>query len=137
MNRSEHLNALDFARLNAALAGVQLPQEGGGTRECDASEFMLMHVDSDGSIGFKHIDTRNYIYLSADGKLTAPRTDKAFQRGTFGFAPRDAFGPKDSEKITGKMADNRNREREHYFRENDCSGVFDGVGVISDADPGL
>lgn len=26
---------------------------------------------------------------------------------------------------------------EHMFRESDCGGAFDGVNVISDADPGL
>jgi hypothetical protein len=52
-----------FSKLTAALADFPLPTEHGKPRIVASQEFMLMHRSADGAIGFKHRDTRNYIFL--------------------------------------------------------------------------
>jgi hypothetical protein len=53
-----------------------------GKRPAVVSDFMLMHVDGNGGAGFKHCQTRNYVFISY-GKLIVPKTDEAFMRGQF------------------------------------------------------
>lgn len=52
-------------------------------RPAITNDFMLMHVDAQGVTGFKHHDTRNYVYLYPSGYLYVPKTFEAFNRGEF------------------------------------------------------
>ena len=72
-----------FAGLKTALAKTQLPTAAGGTVQSTVNDWMLMHVTEDGTVGFKHHDTRNYVFLRPDGTLVVPRTNQAFMRGEF------------------------------------------------------
>lgn len=78
-----------FRILAERLKTHPLPTEAGGTRTAEADEFMLMHEQPspDGRIvGFKHRDTRNYVFLIAcRGEVTlyVPVTDQPFRRGFF------------------------------------------------------
>ena len=73
-----------FAGLKYKLATQKLPCSDGTTRYADADEFMLMHISEEGMIGFKHHDTRNYVFLSKDHqRLIVPQTSEAFMRGHF------------------------------------------------------
>jgi hypothetical protein len=75
-----------FARLEKVLKFRMLPTQDGGKRMAEAEEFMFMQVNSDGSLGFKHRDTRNYVYLKRDHEgddyLKIP-TGGPFHGGTF------------------------------------------------------
>ena len=67
--------------------GDYLPECWENRHDLDASEFMLMQSQHS-CLGFKHRDTRNYIYLrrSIPGdpwKLHIPATGRPFHRGTF------------------------------------------------------
>lgn len=76
-----------FAKLQLALQFVRLARhdEHGKPveyRRAKAREFMLMEM-SDERTAFKHSDTRNYVFLMADGTLVVPHTQEAFMRGGF------------------------------------------------------
>jgi len=63
---------LHFEDLATALSSVKLPCEDGPARQCEANEFMLMQITSDGTRQFKQHYTRNYLYLSAINQLSIP-----------------------------------------------------------------
>lgn len=46
-------------------------------------DFMLMQVRRDGTLAFKHCDSRNYVYVTPEGKLIIPETNEPFQLGDF------------------------------------------------------
>ena len=71
-----------FARLADALKIYLLPTEAGPYRSAEASEFMCMEIQKDGTVQFKHYDTRNYLLLLPDGKIEIP-TGEMFCRGFF------------------------------------------------------
>ncbi len=97
-----------FERLEIALATFPpLPLEGGGVRKGDAGDFMLMHENEDGSLAFKHSDTRNYLTLAADGTVDAADKGRAFWRGTFGFA--DPAAPACGRPIGSRELENGER----------------------------
>ena len=75
--------ASDFARLQSWLDVYPLTRENGTIENLSASEFMWMQQRGDGSISFKHIETRNYAMLNEYGHLTVPRTNEPFMRGKF------------------------------------------------------
>jgi hypothetical protein len=54
----------DFSRLETLLKANPLPKEGGGHRLAKPDEFMWMYVDVIKGVGFKHCDTRRYVYVS-------------------------------------------------------------------------
>jgi hypothetical protein len=69
---------LDFRRLDDG---------NGGKRKAAPGEFMLMDI-SDCLIAFKHIHSKNYVFLKRDGEegwglLIPTSQDKAFHRGEF------------------------------------------------------
>lgn len=71
-----------FERLSVALAKQPLDTSDGKKRQAEASEFMLMHRNGN-LLGFKHGDSRNYVFLRDDGELIVPKTAEPFMRGTF------------------------------------------------------
>jgi len=72
-----------FERLNEALKGVGLPTESGEHRKgVHAGEFMFMNETEDGQANFKHIGSRNYLYLTKADRVLIP-TGTAFHQGTF------------------------------------------------------
>lgn len=73
-----------FALLATALKAQVLPTEHGAHREAKAEEFMLMHRSPMGVYGFKHEDTRNYVFVNRySGALRVPMTTEPFKRGYF------------------------------------------------------
>lgn len=77
--------AAAFELLAVELAKVELELIDGGRAKLDASEFMLMHLDTSRTPprwGFKSRKTRNYVYLDSAG-LFVPRTVHPFHRGEF------------------------------------------------------
>ena len=59
-----------FSRLAEVLKDQPLRSEGGGTRKIKAGEFMLMHSsDEMDLLAFKHIDTRNYVFVCRQDAL--------------------------------------------------------------------
>jgi len=48
-----------------------------------ADDFMLMRVRDDGTLDFKHRDTRNYLFVLPDGRLLIPDTGAPFALGYF------------------------------------------------------
>jgi hypothetical protein len=48
-----------------------------------ATDFMLMQVQPNGAIQFKHNQTRNYVLLLPDGKLLIPANGQSFMLGYF------------------------------------------------------
>jgi len=81
-----------FGRLERALGEHSVPTEKGGRRYAKADEFQLMHQNEDGSLAFKHNDTRNYLFVLAGGKhgrLWWP-VGGAFSGGTFDVFERPA-----------------------------------------------
>jgi hypothetical protein len=85
MERAERLarDPATWARLDNALTFCLLLDDLGRKRQHRASEFMLMHVEADGTQAFKHSSTRNYLFLLPSGALYVPVTREAFMRGTF------------------------------------------------------
>ena len=69
-----------FARLEIALNSAMLPTSK-GPRKASAKEFMLMNKRTDGW-AFKHIDSRNYIYLLDNGQIDIP-VGGMFKEGVF------------------------------------------------------
>ena len=69
-----------------------------GARYADVEEFMLMHADETDQgtvVGFKHCNTRNYVFLLHDKlsprgcihwRLHAPCNSEPFMRGDFTLA---------------------------------------------------
>lgn len=53
----------DFARLENLLKANPLPTAT-GYRLAEPSEFMWMYEDPKGGVGFKHTDTRCYVYVT-------------------------------------------------------------------------
>lgn len=73
-----------FKRLERVLAESKLPCENGPHRWAQASEFMLMGYNfTRREWQFKHGDTRNYLFVSADGFLRIPMTEEPFHLGYF------------------------------------------------------
>jgi hypothetical protein len=62
-----------WRRLDSALAGRPLPNGEGGWVRCTMLDFMLMSV-VDGIAAFKHVDTRCYLTLTPEGRITLPTT---------------------------------------------------------------
>lgn len=72
-----------FGLLEKALKSRLLRSMQGGFRVVAADEFMLMQR-SGNVIGFKHCNSRNYVFLNvATAQLDVPVTSQAFQRGHF------------------------------------------------------
>lgn len=82
------------AWLAQGLKQRKLPISSGDDRRATPDEFMLMNpAPIKGQWQFKHVDSRNYVFVdSRDGRITVPKTDKPFFRGTF-----DKFGSKTAE----------------------------------------
>jgi hypothetical protein len=77
-----------FEALDTLLQEQKLPTSYGLSRLAHADEFMLMQVSDDGSVGFKHIASRNYVFLvphSTHEKydLYVPISNEPFMRGQF------------------------------------------------------
>lgn len=78
-----------FLVLADKLRVAQLRTEHQGMRYALATEFMLMHKDDQGRVGFKHRCTRNYVFLVPDDthpygfRLQIPEEQTAFMRGYF------------------------------------------------------
>jgi hypothetical protein len=82
-----------FKLLTKQLALIPLPTQVGTPRHAAPWEFMLMHTTHDQYglvVGFKHRDTRNYVFLlipeSGDDnkvRLHVPQSQDAFMRGFF------------------------------------------------------
>ena len=72
-----------FDKLAMALKKEKLPTRKGEMRQAEPGEFMLMNVTPSGVAQFKHSDTRNYVFLKADGSLEVPRTKEPFFQGEF------------------------------------------------------
>jgi hypothetical protein len=72
-----------FALLAKALSKTMLDTKSGEKRRANANEFMLMNF-AKGNALFKHHDTRNYVFVDMrTGKMTVPKTKKAFNLGYF------------------------------------------------------
>lgn len=83
-----------FEVLNSKLRVKPLRTEKGSHRIAHAAEFMFMHIDAAGCVGFKHSHTRNYVFLipDPDGKsyeLYVPSDNKPFMLGTFDYPEVD------------------------------------------------
>lgn len=76
-------NALTWTRLQLALDATPLADENGKRTFRNNGEFMLMQVDKAGTLGFKHRQSRNYVFLHADGRFEVPASEHYFMRGTF------------------------------------------------------
>lgn len=82
-----------FEILDAKLKVTPLPTRATcaiSTRTASADEFMLMHQDTESnSWGFKHRQTRNYVFLLPVGhelyELYVPQLGDAFMRGYFDY----------------------------------------------------
>lgn len=78
-----------FQRLERLLE-QKLPCEDGSERLVPVDEFMLMHV-ADNQAGFKHGNTRNYVFVTVDetGKATleVPKKTDPFMQGYFDAYP--------------------------------------------------
>lgn len=72
-----------WLKFGAALAGAILRDEHGNPVRRTVGDFMLMNTTDDGGFAFKSRETRNYVFLSASGRLSIPRTNRAFMRGHF------------------------------------------------------
>jgi hypothetical protein len=77
-----------FETLESLLQEQKLPTSYGLPRLTHADEFMLMHVSDDGSVGFKHIASRNYVFLCPHVThekydLYVPISNDPFMRGQF------------------------------------------------------
>lgn len=80
-----------FPILEELLATRKLPCEHGPARIVSVDEFMLMGVSAPlGTAGFKHRDTRNYVYVRRVNRggadtwtLDVPNTGEAFNLGWF------------------------------------------------------
>lgn len=80
---------IHFDHLEVALRHAPWNEDEHGTKP-DVSDFMLMHIaknDSGTAVGFKHHDTRNYVFVqylrTGAPKLYVPRTEEPFMRGEF------------------------------------------------------
>ena len=84
-----------FELLEHSLAYGTLRQKNGVARAVLASEFQLMHKTAGGLVGFKHIFTRNYIFLftkpgmcgrvlNEAGTIYIPMENRIHMRGYFG-----------------------------------------------------
>lgn|GEM_PF-4730780 len=78
-----------FTELDSHLQKQKLPTSYGLHRLAHADEFMLMHISEDGTIGFKHICSRNYVFLVPKYRhegcyeLSVPISNEPFMRGQF------------------------------------------------------
>ena len=71
-----------FSMLERSLERFILPTEDGVDRFAKAAEFMLMRISGD-LVHFKHILTRNYLYLDRfTGEISIP-TGRPFHLGFF------------------------------------------------------
>ena len=80
----EEINKL-FEALKYRLSYTLLNTEEGRKRKADAGEFMFMSISEKRFAMFKHIHTRNYVYLDMNNQnvLFVPSLDKPFFRGFF------------------------------------------------------
>jgi hypothetical protein len=84
----EERNTL-FECLETELQLQKLPTSYGLPRIAHADEFMIMHTTEEGIIGFKHICTRNYVFLipsesqNREYDLYVPVSKEYFMRGQF------------------------------------------------------
>ena len=77
-----------FSMFDDSLSKTVLDTEDGVGRIGSAKEFMFMGFTARG-IAFKHIDTRNYIYMDRlTGELTIPKSSRYFGQGVF-----DVYNP--------------------------------------------
>lgn len=66
------------------MKGIKLDRQDGTKTEADVEkEFMFMGVSDYGYGMFKHIHTRNYLYIHKSGNVIIPKKDQAFNRGVF------------------------------------------------------
>jgi hypothetical protein len=78
-----------FQCLEAELQLQKLPTSYGLPRLAHSDEFMIMHTTEEGVIGFKHIGTRNYVFLlpsesqNRKYELYVPVSRELFMRGQF------------------------------------------------------
>ena len=119
----------DFKRLEAALKSTPLPHSDGSSHTGEPGEFMWMNENGNGSVSFKHRESRNYITLSPAGTINIP-TGKLFHAGVF-----DRFDRGGLAKISHLQREGR--QIRNPFDPDQCGGAFDGTSVTSDADPGL
>lgn len=91
--------SMAFKMLGSALGKTKLPTQSGEMRRADPNEFMYMQTiggelryqpggktsfdPSNAIMMFKHSDTRNYVYLRADGRFEVPKENKPFFMGYF------------------------------------------------------
>jgi len=71
----------DFERFDKLLKVTPLLANR-GVRFAGANEFMHMGIQPNGTIGFKHVDTRNYVFMGGR-RLHVPLTGRPFERGEF------------------------------------------------------
>lgn len=80
------MNALErnkcFEKLDWLLSNMLLDTEHDDPRTPGAEEFMLMSHEN-GVLAFKHIGTRNYLYIYPGNKLYVPKTKAPFMLGFF------------------------------------------------------
>jgi len=86
--RPEVIHMLEI--LDCKLKVTPLPTRAGTARTASADEFMLMHHDTESnSWGFKHRQTRNYVFLLPVGhelyELYVPQLGELFMRGFFDY----------------------------------------------------
>ncbi len=72
-----------FDRLEEALQNILLDRYEDKPSKGSSYEFMMMQIDKDGTVGFKHNESRNYVFLLPDGNLYIPKLDEPFNRGFF------------------------------------------------------
>jgi len=74
-----------FGLLRDALDRRGLRNKAG--RRIQADDFMLMHAEHNHAgarvAAFKHIDTRDYIFVNGHGYAHVPREGKPFMRGAY------------------------------------------------------
>lgn len=84
MTLSEMDRKRGFNKLSQALQNSKLPCENGPHRWSNVSEFMLMGYNfGRREWQFKHVDSRNYLFVNNDGDLHIPMTDQPFFLGYF------------------------------------------------------
>jgi hypothetical protein len=103
MNQAQNQQQVDqdFEALEVLLTATQLDTEGQGKRFASPAEFMWMsekHDHRSRSVGFKHRDTRNYVFVIFPQEevgnkpiLYVPKEFQPFMRGFFDAFPGRAI----------------------------------------------
>lgn len=73
-----------FERLELVLWSNHLPDGNNGQRLASAKEFMYMGHNG-AEVAFKHIETRNYLWLTRDNNLILGDGVSAFEKHDFRF----------------------------------------------------